>query len=83
MSLEEAIIEMDTLNRSYWLEKQAEDLLPCPFCGSKVEVWSDKYNSLDNYKDDIIYIKCVNCGVEVRGYDVLEAWNKRHKKVRY
>jgi len=63
-------------NFRYEIDKEMKlnELLPCPFCGSKSYIYND-----DCY-DDTVYIQCPNCGIHtVQGKieDVIKIWNKR------
>lgn len=61
------------------LQKGA-DILPCPFCGEKEEIYIDSYNANDGVRYRIF---CANCMCMIdRGWDqqygeLLELWNKR------
>ena len=53
--------------------KNAEGLLPCPFCGKEAEI-------LDNSANALVYIQCRRCTAEANGIDRDDAilkWNTR------
>lgn len=48
------------------------NLLPCPFCGGKAQVFDDRRHPYDTDG----HIGCTKCGARINDFNV-EAWNKR------
>lgn len=54
-----------------------EDLKPCPFCGSEVEMWEAGYGTFH-------WIECPKCRAEMNAHGrsekkLAKAWNRRKK----
>ena len=56
------------------------ELMPCPFCGEKEEIYIEEYEHIAGKRYRIV---CTSCMAQIdRGYDqtkypLLEVWNKR------
>lgn len=55
------------------------DLMPCPFCGGKVNL---KTYDLRGYRGNYEYVvECDNCNIRFREYDVYQSANEAKQKV--
>lgn len=55
----------------------SNELKPCPFCGTPVEVDEDKFIR----GDSLFRIECMGCGIHSGAFDdkneLIEVWNRR------